>query len=277
MILWCGSYEFIRTLYIKGGINQTGAFGYATSLGIATLFLCAVVAITAIGLALNPKGFDMSYPYRAVLLFSILGIGLFPLSDMGFAPAIAHAVHLGAWQSFGLAMWVVTIVLSEYNPPTGTKVFAAARGCWALGGLIGILLGRALSPSLPLGGPLAIAVSLTSILIIVTCYLFVFNEKVVSVLTRFFPDRTPGRFEQKCKAIAVEYRLSPREAEVMRLLARGRNVEVIMEELTLSNATVCTHRQHIYQKLDIHSQQELINVVEAASVRKSEETGDAAS
>ena len=36
----------------------------------------------------------------------------------------------------------------------------------------------------------------------------------------------------------------------------------IQETLVLSKSTVSTHRQHIYQKLGIHSQQELIDLIQ---------------
>lgn len=58
------------------------------------------------------------------------------------------------------------------------------------------------------------------------------------------------------------YRLTNRETDVLRLLARGRTSPFIQEELVLSRNTVKTHVRHIYTKLDVHSQQELISRVE---------------
>ena len=51
---------------------------------------------------------------------------------------------------------------------------------------------------------------------------------------------------------------------MLRLLARGRTSPVIQEKLFLSHNTVKTHVRHIYAKMDIHSQQELIDIVEGA-------------
>ena len=47
------------------------------------------------------------------------------------------------------------------------------------------------------------------------------------------------------------------ETEVCELIARGRSVAAIAEELFVSENTVRTHSKHIYTKLDIHSRQEL--------------------
>lgn len=59
--------------------------------------------------------------------------------------------------------------------------------------------------------------------------------------------------------------LTEREREIFAMLARGRNARFIMEEFVLSRNTVKSHIKHIYAKLGVHSQQELIDLVESAS------------
>ena len=66
---------------------------------------------------------------------------------------------------------------------------------------------------------------------------------------------------EACALIAAERNLSPREAEVLVLLAVGRSRTFIMEQFVISDATVKSHTNHIYQKLGIHSKQELITLV----------------
>ena len=69
-------------------------------------------------------------------------------------------------------------------------------------------------------------------------------------------------FESACSSVAEQFGLTARETEVFELLARGRTSLIIQEKLVLSHNTVKTHVRHIYAKLDIHSQQELISIVE---------------
>lgn len=64
-------------------------------------------------------------------------------------------------------------------------------------------------------------------------------------------------------AMAREHGLSNRETEIFLLLAQGRSRPYIRDALYLSKNTVATHIRHIYEKLGIHSQQELIDLVEA--------------
>ena len=46
------------------------------------------------------------------------------------------------------------------------------------------------------------------------------------------------------------------------MLARGRDSFYIQEQLTVSRNTVKAHVKHIYAKLDIHTHQELLDIVE---------------
>lgn len=71
-----------------------------------------------------------------------------------------------------------------------------------------------------------------------------------------------GRFHARCEEIADRYLLSRRETEVMFLLAKGHNAAFIQDKLCISKSTAKTHINHIYRKLDIHTQQELLNMME---------------
>ncbi len=68
--------------------------------------------------------------------------------------------------------------------------------------------------------------------------------------------------QAQCEAIANCYLLSQRETEVFYYLAKGYNSARIQEILYISEGTAKTHIRHIYRKLDIHSQQELIRMVD---------------
>lgn len=65
------------------------------------------------------------------------------------------------------------------------------------------------------------------------------------------------RLSKQFLVIQEQYGLSARETEVAELIARGRSMAAIAEELFVSENTVRTHAKHIYTKLDIHSRQEL--------------------
>ena len=63
--------------------------------------------------------------------------------------------------------------------------------------------------------------------------------------------------EQRSRALAKSYGLSPRETDVLVLLAWGKSIHAVEETLVLSANTIKTHVRHIYSKLGIHSRAEL--------------------
>ena len=73
-------------------------------------------------------------------------------------------------------------------------------------------------------------------------------------------------------AMAEAFKLSPRETEVLRYLGRGRSAPYMREVMTLSKSTIETHIKYIYAKTDVHSKQELIDLIESYQ----EGTGEAA-
>lgn len=74
--------------------------------------------------------------------------------------------------------------------------------------------------------------------------------------------RHGGSWKAKVNLVAQKNALSPRQKEVLHLLARGRNAQYIMNELCISNATVKSHIYGVYRKLGVHTQQELIDLIE---------------
>lgn len=69
-------------------------------------------------------------------------------------------------------------------------------------------------------------------------------------------------FDDRCAEIAERFDLTARELEVFKMLARGRDRTYIQEQLVISRNTVKSHVKHIYTKLDVHSQQDLIDLIQ---------------
>lgn len=68
-------------------------------------------------------------------------------------------------------------------------------------------------------------------------------------------------YDERVVRLAEKFSLTTRECEVFDLLAHGRNGAYIEQKLCISRNTVKAHVKHIYQKLEIHSHQELISTV----------------
>lgn len=68
---------------------------------------------------------------------------------------------------------------------------------------------------------------------------------------------SPSPLQLKCYEIAAVFDLSSRERDVLVLLAQGMSRREIEETLVISMNTVKSHIRRIYQKLNIHSRDEL--------------------
>lgn len=66
-----------------------------------------------------------------------------------------------------------------------------------------------------------------------------------------------------CEQLAKQYQLSPRESEVLWLLARGYGTRYIADKLYISADTVRTHCKRIYEKTGVHTKEELIELIES--------------
>ena len=73
---------------------------------------------------------------------------------------------------------------------------------------------------------------------------------------------TPPSDESIFEMIAEDYSLTRREAEVLPYLARGRSAKVIADALYVSENTIRTHTRRILEKTDLHSKQQLIDLIE---------------
>ncbi len=75
----------------------------------------------------------------------------------------------------------------------------------------------------------------------------------------------PGDLEaviaRHCEALSAQWALTPRESEVMSLLARGHSYPYIAKELVVSENTIRTHVRNVYRKARIGSREELIALI----------------
>ena len=80
------------------------------------------------------------------------------------------------------------------------------------------------------------------------------SPRIANVVVDDYVRRTPGQPSGDASAFA---RLTPREREVLQLMAEGRATKEIAMDLKVSIKTVETHRRQIMEKLSIHSVAEL--------------------
>jgi DNA-binding CsgD family transcriptional regulator len=70
----------------------------------------------------------------------------------------------------------------------------------------------------------------------------------------------PAKIDER-KFIIDKYKLTGREIDVLEYAMGGMSNKLIAQELELSIPTVRTHLQHIYDKVGVHSTNELISII----------------
>jgi len=60
-----------------------------------------------------------------------------------------------------------------------------------------------------------------------------------------------------------QFKLTNRESEVLDLLIQGRRASWIAQKLYISDNTARAHVKHIYQKLGVHTREDLLDFIES--------------
>ncbi|MEC4271927.1 LuxR C-terminal-related transcriptional regulator [Adlercreutzia sp. R25] len=74
-------------------------------------------------------------------------------------------------------------------------------------------------------------------------------------------DGYQASLQRLCAIMGIDYGLSSREVDVLELLVLGKDAKAIADALFISFNTVRSHIRRIYGKLDVHSRQELLDLV----------------
>ncbi|MDR2379683.1 MAG: helix-turn-helix transcriptional regulator [Bifidobacteriaceae bacterium] len=87
-------------------------------------------------------------------------------------------------------------------------------------------------------------------------------EGVMSVEIAHDESRPIVSLDARCEELSDSFGLTKRERDMLKLLAHGKDARYLTEHYTVSYNTVKTHIKHIYLKLGVHSQVELIRLVD---------------
>lgn len=91
-----------------------------------------------------------------------------------------------------------------------------------------------------------------------------FERDNVGNVWNLMPTKVPhtGKFRRACHRIERGYGLTNRESEILELVLRGRSGPYIQDYLVISKNTYQTHMRNLYGKIDVHSQQSLLDLLE---------------
>lgn len=249
---------------------------------------CALVAGSIAAIALWSHHDFVPYAHRLTTLLLAVGCLLTPIlfaSSYIFSNVVVFAAYTG----FVIVLSVVCIDISNYFDQPATRTFGVAFFALYAGELLGNGAGHLAVDVAGLGRSDLSLVALVLTVAIIFANLFLFTEKdlVETSLGEMTDDEgrddgpagadgseqvapaAGGGLSQeeriaRITALFVErFGLTPREAEVLPLIVKGRTIARIQEELHISQGTVSTHTRHIYQKTGAHNRQALLDMIDA--------------
>lgn len=187
---------------------------------------------------------------------SYFAYGLAP-ADLQFACCLAGGVGAKAAQPF---LWLLLVRVARDTDDGGVSLFSWGFMSLAAGQLGALLVVDYLS-SIAYDGTIMLQFALLVVVLVVVLFVLPNGWSYVEE-NRLVPLSHEEVVALACKRVAAEGGLTDREADVMGLLAQGFSQAAISERLFIGEGTVHTHRAHVYQKLNVHSRQELIDLVQ---------------
>lgn len=255
---------------VESGISSVG--GISAQLMLATICVPGVVMLV---LGVSSIRVDVESLQRVLLAFAIIGLGALLVAD-GTVQVAFLLLLVVCFGVFDMASLVTIYEIIRENDLANLSTFALARIPSELGIALGWLIGALLSSALPgvAHSSLFAALAVAGLVVIGLALFQRGGEPSAPVADEEAEVSAPSSVfspKQLIQEIADEYGLSPREGEVFWLLASGRSPKRIGEKLFISESTAKSHCHRIYQKLDVHSQQELLDVVEGRMNEKIEQ------
>ena len=233
----------------------------------------AVVALLFVGLYVTIRDMNPLPAYRCTLILMVAGYTLCTLVPEERQPVIMSLVLVG-YGLFDLLSWTVMARVASQVKTSSLRVFGLGIGATVTGRALGYVVGAACAAQQTAGNLSLQSLSMLMVFLLVIACASILPESVFGHAARADgPEGTadgiasPGAdatsFETACATVARTGSLTARETDVLVPLARGHSAQVISNELSITKGTVQTHIKHIYTKLGLHGQQELIELVES--------------
>ena len=275
----------VRTLYSsRSPLFET--FATNLVLPLAALIAAAIV----IGILLFARRLDMAFTYRPVLIFMTISCLALPLLEGSYF--LSYVLTMAGYFCYEILNWVMLTDITYRHRMSAYRVYSFGRAAVSGGILVGQFASLFMS-SYPEGMPtqMLYGISLGFVLLMIITYTLTLTERDVARVTRMEsrPFKLPAKaladaepetpaagtsaeaeeeprelsLEEKVQLLALRNDISGRAYDVLLLMAKGRTAARIEQELYVSRGTVNTYSHKVYQKLGIHSRQELFDLVDS--------------
>ena len=243
------------------------------SVFLLPIIIFALFIYVALKLA---RSIDVPLVIRWVLPVQLLAFALLYL-DQSTGFQLAHTANSLASSSLQAFFWILLAKEAHRKPGSGVFFFACYLAGICLGMASGALLGTWMLSSGDINEALHVLPLMVCIIVALIMVLWgraksfglelesgahIKESKDASYNEDDSKNLMDRAMQSQTQRIAQLYSLSRREAEIIGYLLAGRNRPYIRDRLCISLNTVNTHIRNIFGKLDVHSQQELLDLAE---------------
>ena len=201
------------------------------------------------------------------VVFGILATGILFLPFLSNDYAVSLNILAAAgWKLVMLALFYLVVTTYAHSR---TKLLVGISLAYALP-RFGLFVGQNVAQLLGVGSTADfVRTTAVAFFLLYLILMVISHERKRAESQARAADELLGRFAQeqesvrklRCDALADDHGLTNREKDILYLLAQGRDLAFICETLFLSKNTVKSYQKTIYAKLDVHSKQEIIDLV----------------
>lgn len=214
--------------------------------------------------------FDFTELYRIALPLMVGAFLVVPAFGL-FGDAFSNFCAMAGYTAFSVLIMLILANMSYRYGISAIWLFGIERGVRALFSVIGRQVSSFIGQfSADVNVELIIGAII--VLLVVAGTMILFSEKELTSRwgVNFKGEgKAPGErvvartqdLENRCNDIAQRFELSSREAEVLLMMAKRKSVGAIARDMYISKDTVKTHVRHVYRKMDVHSRDELYDVL----------------
>ena len=253
------------------------AYGFAITVGSFiessswSPFVLGALVLVAVLLVAPIPGIKADWLLILCILCVLAGILSFSVPGQTAQVLGKDAFSAGSNLFQALAFFALVSIGSR-NKLGGLTVAAWGSAAMYLGVIVGANMGRLAEGWFLDAGTVSAATSVAALVYVAVMLVILYGFSIQSTISSVedvhvsvgVASDKPD-LDEICARLADERGLTGREAEVLVLLAKGRNSPYIQEALGVSYNTARTHVRHIYEKCDFHTQQELIDEIERRS------------
>ncbi|MDR1183444.1 MAG: helix-turn-helix transcriptional regulator [Coriobacteriales bacterium] len=235
-----------------------------SEVGFQSLIMVVVNSVLAIIVflysVLTGKNFGFSSGFLIILPVVGIALVLMALSPSEYTIVAFFLIRFG-YSLFDILIWLQ--MPRVFTRTQSLHLFAFSRFCLDGGALLGVVLVHLLTAFDILHSSMPVQIIAISLIAFVNLA-FTLNKQDFESSWSLLPVlRSEAQdFDYALKRVALDFALSPREMEIMAMIARGRSASYVHTKLGIALSTVQTHTKNGYRKLGVHSRQELLSLIE---------------